>query len=149
HRTFVHASSGGRFTPIIPLVAPMIFPGGACTPGMHRHRRQSRNLRVFTTPGRSARRLAGSWPIGERDGIAFLLTALLELISGFGLAALTALYSTRDQHRSPGTREGASLAVPMGAWRLPIAEMMHCTGIRLVLRRGEASASVVMPEDDG
>ena len=49
-------------------------------------------------------------PIGGMDGVALLLTALLELISGFGLAALTALYSPRDQYRSPGTLEGASLA---------------------------------------
>src|SRR5262245_61590025 len=52
-------------------------------------------------------------PIGGMDGVALLLTALLELISGFGLAALTALYFPRDQHRSPGTPEGAFLAVPM------------------------------------
>jgi len=58
------------------------------------------------------------------DGVALLLTALLELISGFGLAALTALYSARDQHRSPGTPEGASLAASVpdtalreGAWQ--------------------------------
>jgi len=44
-------------------------------------------------------------PIGGMDGVALLLTALLELISGFGLAALTALFSTLDEHRSPGTPE--------------------------------------------
>jgi hypothetical protein len=48
-------------------------------------------------------------PIGGMDGVALLLTALLELISGFGLAALTALYSARD----PGTPEGACLAARM------------------------------------
>jgi len=52
-------------------------------------------------------------PIGGMEGVALLLTALLELISGFGLAALTALYSSRDQCRSQRTPEGASLAVPM------------------------------------
>ena len=44
-------------------------------------------------------------PIGGMDGVALLLTALLELISGFGLVALTALFSTLDEHRSPGTPE--------------------------------------------
>jgi len=43
---------------------------------------------------------------------ALLLTAVLELISGFGLVALTALYSTRDQHQSPGMPEVGFLAVP-------------------------------------
>jgi hypothetical protein len=50
-------------------------------------------------------------PIDGMDGVALLLTAVLELISGFGLAALTALYRARDQHRSSRTPEGGSLAV--------------------------------------
>jgi len=45
-------------------------------------------------------------PIDGIDGVALLLTAVLELVSCFGLAAVTVLHHARDQHRSSGKPEG-------------------------------------------
>jgi hypothetical protein len=48
--------------------------------------------------------------LGGLDAVALLLTGVLELVSGFGLAGLTALYGARDQ--SSGNLEGGSPISP-------------------------------------
>ena len=56
-------------------------------------------------------------PIGGAEGVAFLLTVVVELISCCGLAALSALYKGRDQ-AGPGTGKQSSLPGPQGS--LPV-----------------------------
>src|SRR5262249_30340072 len=51
-------------------------------------------------------------PLEGTQGVALLLTIVVEIMSSSGLAGLRALYRARDQHQSSGMPEGSSLAVP-------------------------------------
>jgi hypothetical protein len=50
-------------------------------------------------------------PIGGTEGVAILLTTVVELMSSVGLAALAVLYNARDQQLRSGTSRNGSLAV--------------------------------------
>jgi Inner membrane component domain len=52
-------------------------------------------------------------PIGGTEGVALLLTIVVEIMSCFGLAGLSALRNSRDQHPPSGTPAKASLVVPV------------------------------------
>ena len=53
-------------------------------------------------------------PLGGAEGVALLLTMVVELMSCFGLAGLSALYRGRDE-REPGTPEKGSLPAVLPA----------------------------------
>jgi hypothetical protein len=62
-------------------------------------------------PAAFAATLGRLLPVGGTEGVALLLTMVVEILSCFGLAALRALYNSDDQTTAAGRRSKCSLAV--------------------------------------